>query len=277
MKQTWWVADEHRTWLADRLDVAAWMQPGAQRTPLSSDRQSAAVRVDEEPRLLVKWRAPVADKVHRTLLRPSRERLEARAALRLAALGIDTPQPWAVGELRARGTLVGAVLLRPFAPAAGTARELAESDPDVLTRCAAAVGCWHAAGFRHGDCYWKNLLVAPDGAVQPIGYPKAAFERPGTRGDKARWKDLAQLAAGCTELEPAVEPFAWLAAYAEAAGVTPEVRDEVEPVFERVMARKRERLASRPTREPDGPPAPVPLSPETGADTTPRVRSLGNL
>jgi hypothetical protein len=267
MKERWWVAEEHLEALEAHLRVSTWMQPGPERELLSSDRQSAAVRVEGSPALFVKWRRPRHGKARRTFLRASRERLEARAARRLDRLGIPTPQPWAVGELRERGALRGAVLVRAFTEDYVTAREQAAAEPASLERCAAALAGWHESGFRHGDCYPKNMLVLSEEAVQPIGYPKASFASGGPRWDKARRKDLGQFAAGFLEL--GLDPFAWVAAYVAALEETSDtgtVEARARAAFERVMERKRARLASQAAREPEGPPPPEPLAPEVGAD-----------
>ena len=281
MIERWWVDEERRDSLPVPLRVADWMQPAPGREVLSSDRQSAAMLLSGETPLLVKWRCPLASRAKRTFLRPSRERLEARAALRLRALGIDTPAPWAVGELRHCGTLLGAVLVRGFDVAAHNARDVARTRPEAIDVCAAALAGWHERGFRHGDCYLKNILLdETDAGPRPIGFPKARFVRPGAALDRARRKDLAQFAAGIAELDAAAEPFAFLTAYLAATKGLPSeevVVAQARPAFERVMARKRDRIASRPTREPDGPPAPKPLPPGFGSSGKARVASLAGL
>lgn len=270
MRERWWVEEGRLAALRGRadLDVAAWMQPAAGREVLSSDRQSAAVRWPGDPPLLVKWRVPRPSRRRRTFLRPSRERAEARALRRAAALGIPAPAPWAVGERRRRGVLVGSVLVRAFEADARPGDEALRAVPAALPALARALRDWHERGFRHGDCYPKNVLVGGTaGAPRPIGCPKARFVAPGPRLDAARLKDLAQLAAGTIALQPWGDPFAFLAAYLEAPGL-PSYEDlgaRVTPFYERILERKRERERTRPQREPHGPPAPVPLPADAAA------------
>ncbi len=277
MRDVWWLADGARAALEARapLDVAAWMQPGDDREVLSTDRQSAAVVWKGDAPLLVKWRAPIAGRRRRTWFRPSRERNEARAMQRAAALGIPVPSVLAVGERRAFGVLVGAVLVRPFDAEARPAGRAAREDPSVLIPLALALRSWHDAGLRHGDCYPKNILVG--GAVdvpRPIGCPMASFVSPGPHLDRERLKDLGQFTAGCAALEPWSDPFGFLTTYADAPGL-PEYEDlvaQVTPFYERVMERKALRERTRPQREPDGPPMPAPLA--MGPKPSVRVRAL---
>ena len=276
MAERWWVEEEHRAALEARapLDVAAWMQPAADRRVLSSDRQSAAVCWDGETPLLVKWRAPIPGRKAKTLLRPSRERAEAEAMARAAALGIPCPTAWAVGERRRLGVLEGSVLIRPFDEHARTVDEALRHDPQVHVVAAAALRRWHDLGFRHGDCYPKNVLVG--GAREeprPIGCPKARFVAPGTALDEARLKDLAQWAVGSAGASVLGDPFAFLAVYGERDGAVDagagsaafppyeQFLERITPFYEAILAKKAERLRTRPEREPDGPPAPTPLSP----------------
>ncbi len=280
MSETWWLAPAARADLEAhaRLDVAAWMQPAAERTTLSTDRQSAAVRWDGEDPLLVKWRAPLPERRRRTFLRPSRERKEARALGRAAVLGIPTPTVLAVGERRRWGMLTGSVVIRRFDAAAQSAVDGARADRSVLLEVAAALRTWHDAGFRHGDCYPKNVLVGgAAGEPRPIGCPMATFDAPGPALDRARLRDLGQFTAGCSALEPWGDPFSFLMIYGEAPGL-PDYEALVElitPFYERVMERKAERERTRPAREPDGPPQPAPLV--VGAPPRVRARDIAVL
>jgi len=278
MSETWWITPDVRVALEGLapLDTAAWMQPGESRIVLSTDRQSAAVRWDGAAPLLVKWRAPLAARRRRTWMRPSRERKEARALRRAATLGIPTPQALAVAERRAYGLLVGALLVRAFDAAAQSAVEAARGRPGVLLEVAGALRRWHDAGFRHGDCYPKNILVG--GVVReprPIGCPMATFVAAGAQLDRRRLKDLGQFTAGCAALEPWGDPFAYLLAYGEAPGLPGHeaLAAAITPFYERVLERKVERERTRPTREPAGPPAPTPLVP--GAPPRIRTRDIG--
>ncbi|MDJ0520541.1 MAG: lipopolysaccharide kinase InaA family protein [Planctomycetota bacterium] len=280
MSETWWIAPDARQRLERHapLDVAAWMQHGDDRVVLSTDRQSAAVRWQGDESLLVKWRATLPGRRRRTWMRASRERKEARALRRAATLGIATPQVLGVAERRERGFLLGSVVVRPYDEQAESAADAARRDPNLVLLLAGALRGWHDAGFRHGDCYPKNMLVGgAAGEPRPIGCPMATFVRAGPQLDRARLKDLGQFTAGCAALEPWGDPFTFLMAYGEEPGLPPydELMEAVTPFYERVMERKAERERTRPEREPDGPPQPKPLG--VGGPPKVRVRGLGRL
>ena len=116
MIEHWWLSPEVRGPLEERapLDVSAWMHAAESGRVLSSDRQSVSVRIGGEPPFFVKWRRTRRGRKRRTFLRPSRERKEARAYLRMSVRGIRAPFPWAVGERRRGGVLVGSVLVRVY-------------------------------------------------------------------------------------------------------------------------------------------------------------------
>lgn len=277
MRETWWCAPPAEALLAScaRPSVAGWMALAAQGATLSTDRDAAAVRwVGPTGPVLLKWRAVRPAKRWKTWGRASRERAEAWGALAALRAGIEVPPPWAVGERRdGWGRLLGAVLLRPWLEGFATADQaLAEPrSAALLTVVAQALARWHALGYRHGDCWPKNLLVSADGArVVPIGAPRARVVTSPHRLDRARLMDLARLAAGLRILDAAQDPLRFLPDY-EAARLPGQrrcltaARRLVEPLLARVLAKRAEDERTRPVREPHGPPLPVPLAPDARA------------
>lgn len=265
MTESWWVAAPHREALEALapLDIAAWMARAARGTVLSSDRQSMAVRVDAQgASWLVKWRHTLPARRTKTWGRPSRERRELRTAAAARARGIPALEAWAVGERRRFGRLVGSVLVRPFDAAARVALDVLPGAPAHAAALGTQVAGWHARGWRHGDAYAKNLLLLADGTTfAPIGHPHARFVAPRIGAlDAGVQRDLAQAVLGLEALAgDLVRPF--LAAYAAGAGRAPDVlRAALAPARGRILAKKAERLRTRPAREPDGPPQPRPLT-----------------
>jgi hypothetical protein len=247
---------------------------------LSSDRQSAAVLLADAPPLLVKWRRPVGwRRSGRAWNRPSRERKEARAALAARARGIPAPVPLAVGEHRAAGRLLGAVLVRPFFEAVTPADRVLAGNRDLVEGLARTLRAWHDAGFRHGDAYPKNVLVTAGGEAWPIGVPAARFVRPGPRLDGARRKDLAQWAAGQRALLGEAEAFAFLDAYARPPGLPPRGRLErwIRPRYDRILEKKARREATRPAREGPVAPRPRPLPADHPPPGRRTIRALDDL
>ncbi len=277
MRELWWLETDARGPLERHaeLNVAQWMQAAREGEFLSSDRQSVVVRLDGAPVLLVKWRRPRAGaKQRRTLLRSSRERKEASAALRLSERGIASPLPWAVGERRDRGLLVGSVLIRPFLKEAVDARAGCSSAAS-LGALGRTLRIWHDKGFRHGDCYPKNVLLCDGEApVMPLGCPAARFRRPGSDLDRLRRKDLAQWAAGTYEQFPETSSFAFLESYCRAPGMPSAslLEAAVRPQYERILRKKGARRASEAARDAVRPrrPEALPLDAPPG----PRVREL---
>jgi len=201
----------------DGADLIGLAREGAL---LGTGRQSFVVRLDRPRPLLLKVRRTLPGFRWRTLLRPSRERREARAFVAARARGIGVPLPLLVGERRRGLLLESAVLLRPWAEGYRTAREVlaAPGGGARLGEIAAALRDWHDRGFRHGDCWPKNLLLAEGGAPPlPIGFGAARFRSPGPGADAARIGDLARFAAGLAEALPEADPLAFLDVYRRAA------------------------------------------------------------
>jgi hypothetical protein len=131
-----------------------------------------------------------------------------------------------------------------------------------------AVRGWHERGFRHGDAWPKNVLLARDGSgAVPIGASRARRTAAGSALDRPRLMDLARLVAGARELWPGREPDDLLAPYAEAPDVAPIVglAAHVSSLLASVESRRARDVATRPAREPHGPTLPMPLPPDTCA------------
>ena len=263
MSETWWLAADARGRLERHaaLDVAAWMHATADGRVLSSDRSAMVVRLEGDPPLLVKWRRPRRGRRRRTWLRPSRERREARAAHALHALGVAAPLPFAVGERRRFGVLLGAVSIRPHHVDAEDLRGPGADDPSLLIDGGRTLRRWHDVGFRHGDLYPKNVLRTGTGVWLPIGFPAARFKLPGPGLDARRLRDLAQWAAGIGELHGDVDAFAFLGPYAEEPGMAgpAHLRQLVKRPYEKIIEKKRIRTETRAVREARGPLRPDPL------------------
>lgn len=272
MRERAWLAPEAVKTLGNlaQRSLAEWMALATSGVTLSTDRDSAAARVEGPAGpLLVKWRRPAGRKAWRSVLRPSRERTEAHGLLLARACGIEVPAPLLILERRgAFGQLLGSALVRPFALGLVPADVLLAA-PDGRRRLALlvrAVRGWHDAGYRHGDCWPKNILLSEDGLrCLPIGAPKARRVAAGLTLDRLRLKDLARLAAGARLVWPSEDPCAFLEDYVAVPGLPqrPRVESALAPLLARVLAKRAEDERTRPAREPHGPPLPVPLPPDT--------------
>lgn len=263
MIERWWWAPgaAERLGPAAREDVGAWMRRAEEGECLSSDRSAVAARVVVGGEaLLVKWRRPRRGRRLRTWLRPSRERLEARVLDRLAGLGVAVPRVLGVGERRARGVLIGAVLVRDYAPGTSAAVALGEA-PDLAADLGGAWRRWHDLGLRHGDAYPKNVLRSVAGTWMPIGCPKARLGAPGVALDGGRVRDLAQMQVGLEEL--GLAPAAFLAGYAAGdARLSPaRLAAALGPRAALIRRRKRRRREAEARGNRKGPRRPQPLPP----------------
>jgi tRNA A-37 threonylcarbamoyl transferase component Bud32 len=282
MHERVWLSARARAELGAHADhgAPAWMAFAAQGRVLSTDRDSAAARVEgPDGPWLVKWRRPGSKKGWKGAWRASRERTEARGLAAARACGIDVPGALLVLERRTRfGRLVGSVLVRPYVLGLAPADALLHDagGERLLPALARAVRGWHDAGFRHGDCWPKNVMLAPDGSrAVPVGAPKAKRVRAGASFDRLRARDVARLLAYEQLTWPAEGDGGLLDAYCEAPGLPKRatVAARLAPLVASVLARRSRDEATRSAREPDGPPSPKPLPPDTEAVPR-RVRLL---
>lgn len=131
------------------------------------DRRTGRVRLaDGREALLKVERLRTLDDRLRALLRPSRARLEWRAARHLHAAGVPVPRPLAVAERRAGRRVVETVFVAEWLAGRRTLLEHAAGLPApalaaLLERVGRLVRAMHAAGFDHRDLHAGNLLVEP--------------------------------------------------------------------------------------------------------------------
>jgi hypothetical protein len=247
-----WSTEEGRRRLGEiAADGPALAEAAAKGTLLSVGRQAAAVVVGT---LLVKWRTTRKGRRLRTCFRPSGELREARALLRAAALGLGSPAPFVVAELRKGPMLLGALSVRPYLAGwhDGAAHVRDGGDPGVLID---ALRRWHDLGFRHGDGWPKNVLVSGDGtSCVPIGCPRARFVARGERGDGRRAHDLARLLHGISEARQGSDLRSLCARYAgesaELAALWPRVEARI------ARQRRKEERPKRPSLPARTPPFP---------------------
>jgi len=254
MAQLLWFTEEGRRRLDGiAVDAASLADAAARGTLLSVGRQAAAVSIGT---LLVKWRTTRPGRKLRTCLRASAERREARALLRGSALGLGCPAPLVVAELRRGPLLAGALSVRPFLPGYrdGAAHLAAGGPIESMLR---ALRSWHDAGFRHGDCWPRNVLVSEDAnACIPIGCPKAAFVAPGE--DRRRVRDLARLLHGISRSREGVDRESLFRLYAEGGESLRTLWPSVVARIERLRARDaRPKPSSLPARTPPFPHFPL--------------------
>jgi len=252
MAQRLWFTEEGRRAVEG---IAPLAEAASRGTLLSVGRQAAAASVGT---LLVKWRTTRPGRRLRTCFRPSAECREARALLRCSALGLGCPEPLVVAELRQGPLLRGSLSVRPFLGGwrDGTAHVAGGGPVEPMLR---ALRRWHDAGFRHGDCWPRNILVSADatGSI-PIGCPKAAFVARGEGRDRRRIGDLARLIHGISRARERTDGEALFLVYAEGSGSLRALWPEVQARIGRLQARDaRPKGPSLPARTPPFPHFPL--------------------
>lgn len=162
--------------------------------------------------------------------RPGKARRSFEHARRLLALGLATPRPLLLVEVRRAGFLVDSCYACEHLAGARQIRE-AVLDPaspgaaERLRACGAAVARMHAAGVLHRDLSAGNVLVGDDLACHLVDLNRMRFTtRPIPPGTGLR--DLVALEAR----GPAAD--ALLAGYAGEGAPT------LRPAYERLLARR---------------------------------------
>lgn len=178
-------------------------------------------------------------------------RREWDAAALLAAAGISTAEPVAVGERR-RGPLAGesffiAAGLPGYQPADDLLRQMAPSErTPVLEAIADLARRFHQAGFNHRDFYLCHVFVRRGPAPGPhFDLALIDLQRVERFLWRRRWlvKDVAQLAYSARGILCAAEWEEWLCRY-----FATERLDRRQRRFAAAVRRKADRIARRTRR-----------------------------
>lgn len=139
-----------------------------------------------------------------TCLARSRARREWDALEWLDAKGFSAPSPLLLAEARWLGWLHRALLVTEAWPGTRADEALAQLGPaartDLVDALRAAIGRWHAAGFRDRNLDLRNLLVDQDGSGQwriaKIDSPRFRIRPAGNTKDALAAADWARFEAG---------------------------------------------------------------------------------
>jgi tRNA A-37 threonylcarbamoyl transferase component Bud32 len=179
----WWVRPAWRnTLLRDgRLRLDEWEARGLVSTIKSGPHRTVwRVALPEGAIYIKHFLVPDLRSVFRQWFRRGKGRNEAKRAARLAAFGVTTIAPVALGERRKRGFLFDNYLISPEIPGAVpldqfVARQLAAMPPErrkqTRRELARALGeltaRLHEGGFLHNDFHPGNVLVRLDERGHP--------------------------------------------------------------------------------------------------------------
>ncbi len=188
-----------------------------------------------------------------TLLGAHRGRAEFQLLAAMRRLGLPAVRPVAYGSRRVLGFVSACFLITEEVPGAEnltTAASASLMAPALTFRqrrqlartLAHQVAHLHETGFRHGQLFWRNLLIR----FGPVGDPEFFFLDARPRRGRLRlrrsrhwWMDeLAQLAASAMPFSTRCERLAFLHEYFEAKKLSPEVK-QVAHQLERLAARWR--------------------------------------
>ncbi len=198
------------------------------------------------------WGKRLRGALRGTLLGPHRALIEYRLLQAMRNLGIPAVRPVACGARRSFEFVSACYLVTEEVP---HARNLTSFAQDVhagrvnlslpcrreLLRCLARlVADMHAAGFSHGQMFWRNILVRNEPIGDPEFFLLDARPRHGRRyvGRRTNWwlDELAHLAASARQFTTRTQRLRFLQQYLGEARSPLEVRQ---------IARRVERMAQR--------------------------------
>lgn len=186
------------------------------------------------------WRKRIRTMFRGTFFGTHRGQAEYRSLQAMRALGISAARPVACGVCRTGHFVTACFLVTEEVPEAcnltSFAREVATGRRSVtraeriqMIECLARqVAGMHAAGFSHGQLFWRNILVrhGPDGTPEFFfldAQPMPAWRRlgPGTTW----WqRELAHLTVSALPFTTRTERLRFLLAYFEASELDEELR-----------------------------------------------------
>lgn len=261
MTQLLWYTPRGRE-LFEELAGPVLAEVASRGSLISVGRQTATVSIGRAGApLLVKWRVTRPGMRLRTCFRASNEKREAHVLLSGHERGLGCPEPLLVVELRRHTILKAALSVRPYLEAHRDGDAvLAQEGPGPAEAMVRSLRRWHDAGFRHGDCWPRNILVPHDGsACIPIGCPKGTFVAPGERVDRRRVRDVARLLHGISRAREEADREALFLVYAEGSGKLRTLRPGITARIEHLRSRetRRRHRAALPARTPPFPDLPL--------------------
>lgn len=162
---------------------------------------------------------------------------EFRALQALRLLGIPAARPVAYGARRVGHFVAACFLITEEVPQAHNLTTFARHVGDerqslslaqrrqMIRRLATEVAAMHAAGFLHGQLFWRNILIRqnPDGTAEFFFLD--AHPRSRLRAGRNWWKrELGQLACSATPFTSRTDRLRFLRAYAQAECLPPALK-----------------------------------------------------
>lgn len=194
------------------------------------------------------WRKRWRGALRGTFFGVNRAAAEAGALRSLAAAGVSTVRPVAVGGRRGLGLLRACFLITEEVPAAvnltSFAQNLAEGGCSLplkerrlfARQLAADVAAMHAEGRSHGQLFWRNTLVrrGVDGEPEFFFLDPQPIRRIERVGPGPAWwvRELAQLAVSAAPFVRRTDWCCFLRCYFNARKLTPEMKRHAHSIFQ---------------------------------------------
>jgi len=193
-----------------------------------------------------RWRNRIRGLFRGTFFGLHRGEAEFRLLNEMRALGLPAVRPVAhgvrrIGHFVAACFLIteevpGAVNLTTFAREVASGRQPLDFAQRValVRRLAQQVAAIHAAGFAHGQLFWRNVLVRPDPSGEPEFFFLDVRPRRGKRrlGRPVTWwmEELAQLEASALPFTTRVDRMRFLAEYFGARRLPPVIKAQIREI-----------------------------------------------
>jgi hypothetical protein len=189
------------------------------------------------------WRKRLELAFRGTFLGAHRGLSEFVALQALRLLGIPAARPVAYGARRVGHFVVACFLITEEVPRACNLTTFARHVRDgrrlvslaqkrqMIRGLAAGVAAMHAAGFFHGQLFWRNILIRqnPDGTAEFFFLD--AHPRWRLRAGRNGWKrELGQLACSATPFTSRTDRLRFLRAYAQADRLTPQLKQQAREI-----------------------------------------------
>lgn len=183
------------------------------------------------------WKKRLRGFFRGTFLGFNRARAEFRSLKSMAASGVPTVRPVAVGTRRLFRMLTACFLITEEVPGAANlttfAQEVRERrrmlPPGLRRQCvrslAAELAAMHAEGVSHGQLFWRNILIRRGVSGNPEYFfldaqPLSRFERVG-HGPTWWIRELAQLTASAVPYLSRTDAVRFMHAYFRVSSLTP--------------------------------------------------------
>jgi hypothetical protein len=201
-----------------------------------------------------RWRNRLRGALRGTFFGLHRSQFEQRLLTRMRTLGISAVRPVAFGSRRCLHWVEACFLITEGVSGARNLTEAAIEDrrsarpagagrrAELARRLAQHVAELHAAGFRHGQLFWRNILLRESVAREPELFlldARPAWSRGWMRRRDAWIDELAQLAASAIPFSTRSERLRFAFDYFQCRRLTATIKAHLRAIDARAAAWRR--------------------------------------